>query len=91
MISFNNPANCAGTDTEDWFTETTIYTNKDTLKKICNACEAQDECLQYALEYNVQGYWGGTSEQERIQVRRRLNIIPKPILISEWNMAKYYA
>lgn len=91
MINFKNTANCAGTDTEDWFTDSTIYVNKDTLKKICNACEAQDECLKYALEYNVQGYWGGTSELERIRVRRTLNIIAKPVLVSEWDMAKYYA
>lgn len=91
MNSFNNPANCAGTETEDWFTDKKVYDNKDTLRRICGACMAKDECLQYALEYNVIGYWAGTSEKERRDMRRKLNIIPKPILISEWEMAKYYA
>jgi hypothetical protein len=90
-MNFNNPANCAGTDTEDWFTEVTIYSNKDTLKRICNACDAKVECLNYALEYNVLGYWAGTSDLERGRMRKKLNIIAKPILISEWEMADYYA
>ena len=91
MISFNNPANCAGTDTEDWFTEVTNYSNKDILKRICNSCAAKNECLDYALEYNVLGYWSGTSDLERKNMRKELNIIAKPILISEWEMADYYA
>lgn len=91
MISFNNPANCAGTDTDDWFTDSTIYANKDMLKKICGACLAKDECLDYALEYNVLGYWAGTSEMERGRMRKALNIIPKSVIPSEWEMAKYYA
>lgn len=87
---FSNPANCAGTETEEWFTDKNVYENKDILKKICGTCKAKNECLEYALEYSVVGYWAGTSELERRIMRKKLNIIPKPILISEWEMAKYY-
>lgn len=88
---FINPANCAGTETEEWFSDTTVYENKPILKKICNSCLAKDECLDYALHHNVQGFWGGTSEFERKMMRRALGIIPEPVLISEWEMAKHYA
>ena len=88
---FINPASCAGTETEEWFTDSTIYSNKEILKKICSTCLAKDECLDYSLRYNVQGFWGGTSEFERKQMRQVLNIIPEPVLISEWEMAKHYA
>jgi len=88
---FSNPSNCAGTDTEDWFTDSTIYTNKDMLKKICNSCLAKDECLDYSLHNNVLGYWAGTSELERLRMRKALNIIPQSIVVPEWEMARYYA
>lgn len=87
---FSNPANCAGTDTDDWFTDKKVYDNKAMLKRICGACLAKDECLEYALENAVIGYWAGTSEKERRVMRRQLNITAKPVLISEWEMARHY-
>jgi WhiB family redox-sensing transcriptional regulator len=91
---FSNPANCAGTETEDWFTENAVgksYNNQNILKKICDACEAKQECLEYALEWSVQGYWAGTSEFYRRHLRRKLNIIPKSIVTDDWEWKRKYA
>jgi WhiB family redox-sensing transcriptional regulator len=41
-------------------------------KAVCQQCEAQAPCLEYALASNQDsGVWGGTSEEERRQLRKR--------------------
>ena len=41
-------------------------------KRICDTCAVKAECLVFAVETNqVNGVWGGTSEQERRLIRRR--------------------
>ena len=90
---FNNPANCADTNTDEWFSNdaTRQYENTQILKRICSSCLAQDECRQYSIEWNVQGYWAGTSEEQRKKIRRKLNIIPKQIVTNEWEWNRKYA
>ena len=41
-------------------------------KAICATCRVRRECLAFALRTEqVHGIWGGTTEHERIAVRRR--------------------
>ncbi len=43
----------------------------DAAKAICRSCPVREECLAFALETNQDsGVWGGTSEDERRQLRR---------------------
>lgn len=43
-------------------------------KAVCCSCEAQTECLEYALATNQDsGIWGGTSEEERRKLRKQYN------------------
>ena len=42
-------------------------------KKVCTDCPVATACLEYALENNEQyGVWGGMSERERRNLRRRM-------------------
>jgi WhiB family transcriptional regulator, redox-sensing transcriptional regulator len=42
-------------------------------KAVCNACSVKAQCLDYALAANAQyGVFGGLSEEERREARRRL-------------------
>ena len=42
-----------------------------TAKQVCAECDARVECLEYAISTNQDsGIWGGTSEEERRQMRR---------------------
>ena len=50
------------------------------LASICASCEAKTECLEYALKWDVDGYWGGTTEADRRRLRDKLGIIPESIL-----------
>ena len=44
----------------------------ESAKAVCQQCEAQAPCLEYALATNQDsGVWGGTSEEERRQLRKR--------------------
>lgn len=42
-------------------------------QKICEGCPVVDECLEYALTppFEKWGVWGGKSEKERRQIRKR--------------------
>lgn len=76
---------CKGGDTEWWFPlqktgkrEEVAELRKNTLmaKAICKTCVCQQECLEYSLEWEPWGIWGGLDEQERAQLRwsRKLNL-----------------
>lgn len=74
-------ANCRGLDPMIfYFNETTGNRGRQRkpdpiqlarAKAICRACDVQAECLAYALNNNEQGVWGGTSDEDRREMRRR--------------------
>ena len=42
-------------------------------KNVCRECCVKKECLDFAIETNQDcGIWGGTSEDERRQIRRQM-------------------
>ena len=62
---------CAQVDPELWFPEKGQPTAA--AKLICGWCEAQAECLAFAMAGNEQfGVWGGLSPGERRALRRVL-------------------
>jgi len=80
-MRWTKDASCSGTDTESFFVDDgdKRYDNEPLLKRICNACPVQSECLDYSLHNAVVGWWGGTSERNRRALRRKLGIIAKSI------------
>jgi WhiB family redox-sensing transcriptional regulator len=38
-------------------------------KAICARCPVQEECLDYAVEHEPHGIWGGASQRERRRIR----------------------
>lgn len=40
-------------------------------RRICNLCEVREQCLQYALDGEERGFWGGHTENERNAMRRK--------------------
>lgn len=42
-------------------------------KIVCDECGVKRECLEFALDTNQDcGIWGGTSEEERRDIRRKM-------------------
>ena len=72
IVANNEPwvadAVCASADPEEWFPEKGANSRK--AKNICRTCPVIDECLQFALDNNEKGIWGGTSTRERATLRR---------------------
>lgn len=77
---FKNAPACEGTNTEMWFSRNSEYESEYLLKKICGGCPAKRECLAYALEYEVDGWWANTTAKRRKQIRLEQGIIAKPVL-----------
>jgi|JI10StandDraft_1071094.scaffolds.fasta_scaffold170682_3 WhiB family redox-sensing transcriptional regulator len=74
--TWRRDAICRDTDPDLFFpVGTTGYAlvQIDRAKQVCGECPVQHDCLEYALETNQDsGIWGGTSEEERRNLRRRL-------------------
>ena len=73
--SWRPRAACAGLPSDWWvpFHETTGRGQKPspTAVATCAACPVREECLAYAVKWREHGYWGGTNEKQRRQIRAR--------------------
>lgn len=58
---------CAQTDPELFFPDG--GGNAALARRICSTCPVVENCLQYAVEHNEQGIWGGTSAKTRQRMR----------------------
>jgi WhiB family redox-sensing transcriptional regulator len=67
-------ASCRDTDPDLFFpvgTTGPALDQIDAAKAVCRACEARDDCLEFALATNQEaGVWGATSEEERRKLRK---------------------
>lgn len=74
--TWRRDAICRDTDPDLFFpVGTTGYAlvQIDCAKEVCGECPVKVDCLDYALETNQDsGIWGGTSEEERRTLRRRI-------------------
>lgn len=61
---------CAEVGGDLWFPE--YGENAAEAKRICRMCEVREACLQFAMDTGqLWGVWGGTSERERLVLRRQ--------------------
>lgn len=68
-------AMCAETDAELWFPEKGSGSTSQVAKRLCRSCPLLAGCREYALTHPREtrfGIWGGLSEYERRELRRRL-------------------
>jgi WhiB family redox-sensing transcriptional regulator len=73
-------ANCLGVDPELFFPIGAIAPSTEkTLRKICMSCNVFWECYDYALGVKVEGFWAGTTDTQRKQLRKEFNIEAKRI------------
>jgi WhiB family transcriptional regulator, redox-sensing transcriptional regulator len=73
--AWRDDASCRDTDPDLFFpvgTTGPAIEQIDNAKAVCHECLVQRECLEYALATNQDsGVWGGTSEEERRQLRKQ--------------------
>jgi hypothetical protein len=51
-------------------------------KAFCNACAVRTECLAWAMLYRCEGYWGGTTTYQRLQLMRVRTRAKCPLCLS---------
>ena len=71
-------AACLGEDLNMFFPDTP-NNHARAAKAICETCPVVDECLQWALDNNEQGVWGGLTDNQRKNLRRKLGMKPKRV------------
>jgi hypothetical protein len=49
------------------------------LEMMCLTCPVYDRCFDYALRVQVDGYWAGTTESDRKQLRAESNIVAESL------------
>jgi len=70
-------AACIGIDPELYFPTNNMNPQLERmLKRTCMNCPIFDKCLNYALNVKVHGYWAGTTDTNRVELRRFFGITP---------------
>lgn len=67
-------ANCAGN--KEFIKE---KPRTPVLDKVCGACPVRYSCLNYAIANNEKGYWAGTTEKDRREMKSHLDLSHVPI------------
>lgn len=67
---WSRDAACRGMDSRFWFPERGEITSE--AKQVCGACPVREDCLDESLRNGERhGVWGGLSERQRRQIRRK--------------------
>jgi len=70
--AWQSEAACRGQGPRRWVSETDRGPY-EAQKAVCASCPVREPCLAYALaNKSLMGCWGGTTEAERRELRRRL-------------------
>jgi len=71
--NFTEPA-CAEVGGDFWFPDKADTSSEMYLaKSICGSCTHKTECLEWAINNERFGIWGGTTEMQRASIRRMRN------------------
>lgn len=67
-LSWFENAKCKGADTEEFFKEKGEPYPIE-VRQMCQNCSVKRECLTYAVKYRALGFWGGTTESDRREIK----------------------
>ncbi len=70
QLAWQLQAACRDIPSAMFFPERKYPHNTAPAKAVCRGCTVSAECLQYAIDYNERGVWGGTSDEDRKRMRR---------------------
>lgn len=65
---------CMNSDPDAWFVNTSQGRSREVVnvKKLCQSCPVQKQCLTYALgNPELVGIWGGLTSRERSRLRAK--------------------
>jgi hypothetical protein len=68
--SWMKDAACTGADTSQFFPRSKKQSFAPAIR-ICQSCPVKEPCLQYALDTDQEGVWGGTTRLTRTRMRQQ--------------------
>lgn len=71
IFLWQEEAACKGVDTSIFFLDEHQIYPRNTFKDYCNHCPVKEECLEFALVFNLVGVWGGMTDRERRRIPQR--------------------
>ena len=74
-MGWKDEALCFGTDTDMFIDE------DEAALRMCRSCPVQPQCLEYAIETDAKGVWGGTTEAQREVYRLKDSLLDGEIEI----------
>jgi len=80
LPNFDGTQPCAQVDPEAYFPQGSLRHANRVAIKICDSCHFFNVCLNYALEYKVDGIWGGTTVNQRKVIRKERGIVGLPVV-----------
>ncbi len=86
--AFDGNQPCRQVDPELFFPTTfNAVTRKDKalMTDICNDCRMREPCLLWALHHERDGFWAGTTPEDRIKLRRKLKIQFESVMLPIMN------
>lgn len=72
-MDWQESAICRQVDPELFFPEKAQHEQARLAKKVCSTCPVKAECLQAGM-FEEYGIWGGLSNVERRQIRKRMRL-----------------
>lgn len=76
--------NCTDHDTKWWFPPKAQnrqdIENSKTAVALCRECPIRKECLEYAMNWEAYGIWGGFTERQRDAIRKSVGIRSKIVV-----------
>lgn len=83
-LSWQEHGACVGTDPDQWYDlvdypDMLLSRSTEGLRSICARCPVQPQCLEWALNHENFGMWGGLTPKERQKVRRDRGIILRDV------------
>lgn len=75
LIQIQEAGICRGKDPDLFFDKET----RSAAICICHKCPIETECREYAIHYERDGVWGGTTPGERDRIRRLRKILLPPL------------
>jgi WhiB family redox-sensing transcriptional regulator len=72
MFPFLDEASCRGEDPELFYAESGAAITR--AKSFCSTCDVRGSCLEWAINREEFGVWGGTTARERAAMRRERGV-----------------
>jgi WhiB family redox-sensing transcriptional regulator len=75
-VTWQSQGACKGSDPDQYFPHPYVsHAQIVSIRAVCEACPVRRECADWGIHHEQLGIWGGTTDRQRREIRRKLGII----------------